>query len=331
MSKLILTMKCEEAKSHFNASSLMVYKFSSEHEQTQIVANLDNKYEVGDIAIIALEGSILKDGTTISRSVIRGVTSHGIALGKSNKPVGTDLTLEYCKKYKYNGDLIRWPKIGLLSDVNYKLKKNKRTKKVTYKSKVKLDGTNASIVLSNSDIIVQSRKRIITPDDDHCGFAGWVNDNRELFKNCRNSANNVIADELVIIYGEWAGHNIQRRNTAISKLGKKVFAIYAVQVGIVNAYYETDSKKILDIIGNDIINHDQIFVLPWENTIELDFSDPKALQVSSDILNDMVVDIEKSDPWVKDTFGIDGVGEGLVLYPILNGKTFINEPISIFI
>lgn len=133
-----------------------------------------------------------------------------------------------------------------------------------------------------------------------------------------------LINDPIIIYGEWAGPGIQKR-VAISKLDKKIFAIFAVQVGIVNAHYEVDPEKILDIIGSDIVNHDQIFVLPWEDSIELDFSDSKELEASSDILNRKILSIEKCDPWVKNTFGIEGLGEGLVMYPILNGRTFINK------
>ena len=35
----------------------------------------------------------------------------------------------------------------------------------------------------------------------------------------------------------------------------------------------------------------------------------------AETINAMVEEVEKIDPWVKETFGIEGVGEGLVLYP----------------
>ena len=34
------------------------------------------------------------------------------------------------------------------------------------------------------------------------------------------------------------------------------------------------------------------------------------------IINQKVADVEKCDPWVKATFGIDGLGEGIVYYPV---------------
>ena len=65
----------------------------------------------------------------------------------------------------------------------------------------KLDGTNAAIQITpDGQMLCQSRKRIITPEDDNFGFARWAHAN---------------ADELAklgvgIHYGEWWGLGIQR-------------------------------------------------------------------------------------------------------------------------
>lgn len=67
----------------------------------------------------------------------------------------------------------------------------------------KIDGTNACVVISDDglEIGAQSRSRLITPEDDNCGFAKWVHENR---------------DELMRLgpghhFGEWWGAGIQRR------------------------------------------------------------------------------------------------------------------------
>lgn len=67
----------------------------------------------------------------------------------------------------------------------------------------KIDGTNAAIVITDDGRVgAQSRTRLITPDDDNYGFAGWVDRNR---------------DDLVGIlgpgrhFGEWWGSGIQRK------------------------------------------------------------------------------------------------------------------------
>ena len=65
----------------------------------------------------------------------------------------------------------------------------------------KIDGTNASIKIENSEIVYAgSRNRIITPEDDNFGFAKWVEEKR---------------DELVklgdgVHFGEWFGEGIQK-------------------------------------------------------------------------------------------------------------------------
>jgi hypothetical protein len=65
----------------------------------------------------------------------------------------------------------------------------------------KIDGTNACIIIHDGAIVgVQSRKRLITPEDDNFGFAAWVAGN---------------SDDLISLgdgyhYGEWAGPGIQK-------------------------------------------------------------------------------------------------------------------------
>lgn len=56
-------------------------------------------------------------------------------------------------------------------------------------------------------------------------------------------------------------------------------------------------------------------MLPYYGQLDLNFGDPKQLQAAADAINQMVEEVEKTDPWVKDNFDIEGVGEGLVMYP----------------
>ena len=65
----------------------------------------------------------------------------------------------------------------------------------------KMDGTNACVVVENSEVVaVQSRNRFIKIGDDNMGFAVWVEQNK---------------DELVKLgdgyhFGEWVGEGIQK-------------------------------------------------------------------------------------------------------------------------
>jgi len=67
----------------------------------------------------------------------------------------------------------------------------------------KIDGTNAQIIIDDKgeQIAAASRSRLITPEDDNYGFAGWVQRNK---------------DELLKLgpgrhFGEWWGAGIQRK------------------------------------------------------------------------------------------------------------------------
>ena len=42
-------------------------------------------------------------------------------------------------------------------------------------------------------------------------------------------------------------------------------------------------------------------------------------------INELVEQIETTDPWVKATFGIEGVGEGIVLYPELEDSLLLDR------
>lgn len=67
----------------------------------------------------------------------------------------------------------------------------------------KIDGTNACIIIQNGAIVgVQSRNRLITPEDDNYGFAQWVNDNTQDLLSLGDGYH----------YGEWAGLGIQKNH-----------------------------------------------------------------------------------------------------------------------
>lgn len=66
----------------------------------------------------------------------------------------------------------------------------------------KLDGTNAQIVIApDGEILVGSRTRVITPDNDNYGFAAWVYENQEELVDFLGVGRH---------YGEWWGYGIQR-------------------------------------------------------------------------------------------------------------------------
>lgn len=88
-----------------------------------------------------------------------------------------------------------WPKIG-----------RENPFKVTISEK--MDGTNACIIIQEGEIVgVQSRKRLITPEDDNYGFAQWVKDNNDDLLSLGDGYH----------YGEWAGLGIQKNPHNLTK------------------------------------------------------------------------------------------------------------------
>lgn len=66
----------------------------------------------------------------------------------------------------------------------------------------KIDGTNASVwVDGDGDVWAASRTRWITPDDDNHGFAAWVEEHADEFRNLGQC----------MLSGEWWGAGVQRR------------------------------------------------------------------------------------------------------------------------
>lgn len=67
----------------------------------------------------------------------------------------------------------------------------------------KIDGTNAAIHISpDGNVAAQSRNRLITPESDNYGFAGWVARNADDLAHILGSG---------LHFGEWWGAGIQRR------------------------------------------------------------------------------------------------------------------------
>ncbi len=67
----------------------------------------------------------------------------------------------------------------------------------------KIDGTNAAVIVTeDGQIGAQSRTRLITPDDDNYGFAGWVHRNRDALIESLGPGRH---------FGEWWGSGIQRK------------------------------------------------------------------------------------------------------------------------
>jgi hypothetical protein len=199
--------------------------------------------------------------------------------------------------------------------------------KVSYRGKIKLHGTNSAIQLCEDGIVCQSRNNIITPSDDNAGFASWANSVSNAFNFFQGNAKTDC-----IVFGEWCGKGIQNA-VSISKIDKKVFAIFSVKLG---ERYIVDPDEIRILLTGKAnaedakslmasYEKDNIYVLPWYSdevhSVSLLGLDEEFESIVSKA-NAEILKIEDNDPWVSDNFGVTGPGEGLVFYPISHMDRF---------
>jgi hypothetical protein len=77
----------------------------------------------------------------------------------------------------------------------------------------KLDGTNACVhITAEGEVLAGSRTRWITPEDDHYGFAKWVERNKDCLLGLGEGSH----------FGEWWGNGIQRKYD----LAEKRFSLF---------------------------------------------------------------------------------------------------------
>lgn len=189
----------------------------------------------------------------------------------------------------------------------------------TYQAKVKLHGTNAGVRIDRDGTVTAfSRTQIITPDNDNEGFAKWVFENKDKFSKLRPSTEEMS----VVVYGEWCGKGI-KKGVAISNIDKKIFAVFATRyihptLGQVITCPDNLQTWFSTLIGN----MPDLEVIPWFKNGQQFYvdwlGDADQLTPALDNINKLVEEVENCDPWVLDQFGVKGVGEGLVFYPITN-------------
>jgi hypothetical protein len=273
----VKAMKVVSAREHPNATNLRMYEFAIDDKTLTVIANLENVYQVGDIVAVAMLGSIMVDGTKISKVTLRGLGSFGMALGKVDAPLGTDLTRDYCHP-DYTPDLttrhVKWPDIELFHNIVQSMEKRKeflgdefKFPKVIYYPKVKLHGCNGAVQIAGGDITAQSREAIL--ENGGRGFYEWVMGNRQVFLS------KSLPGKHLTIFGEWCGPGVQK-NVAISKIDHKVFIVFGAQIGLdQDAVLEVRPEKLRELTPE----HPDIFVLPWHDQISvcIDFAQSRLL------------------------------------------------------
>jgi tRNA-binding EMAP/Myf-like protein len=91
----VTAMRVASKSAHPQTDKLFIYSFESPAQGAlTIVANLTNVYEEGETAAIALLGTWLPEGEIAPRKVF-GIPSSGMALGKVDAALDTDLTAAF--------------------------------------------------------------------------------------------------------------------------------------------------------------------------------------------------------------------------------------------
>lgn len=182
---------------------------------------------------------------------------------------------------------------------------------------VLVHNSNAGVRISAGEVAGQSRGQLLSEKDNNFGFGKWVAANTEFFRAV--GARSGYPD--ITVFGEWCGPGIMK-GTAVNQIGKKVFAVFAVLQGTGDFAKVVAEPAEINTLLSDPAGGGDLHVLPWfgeEFEVAYGAEHRGVQQVVADKLSAVVAEIEPCDPWVKATFGVEGVAEGLVLYPAAGG------------
>lgn len=174
---------------------------------------------------------------------------------------------------------------------------------LTFTGTVKLHGTNAAIVYSKEHgLYAQSRERVLSIESDNAGFAFYVESNREYFE--KKFAQIMTDDyDTVVIYGEWAGGNIQK-GVGVCNVPKKFYPFLM-------KYFKGDELFLQEIPhgGHDDSSLGIHPITQFDNfEMDIDFNHPELVQ--NELIR-ITEEVERECPVAKH-FGHSGIGEGVV-------------------
>lgn len=187
---------------------------------------------------------------------------------------------------------------------------------ITFTGTVKIHGTNAGVCSDGVETWAQSRNNIITPENDNAGFATWAYKERaalaDILERIRGRMN-VAEGDIVAVYGEWAGANIQK-GVAVSGL-PKFFTVFGVRVISGDKYSWVPTTLWHDLVEDASKYCEGLFSIFQfgEYSVDIDFNSPEQVQ---NILGELTIKVEEECP-VGTFFGrVKGTdvttGEGIV-------------------
>jgi hypothetical protein len=133
-----------------------------------------------------------------------------------------------------------------------------------------------------------------------------------------------------ILYGEWAGPGIQKK-VAVSQIAKKTFFVFAAHLphavmlealpgepripsGSDRSNYVMLDKSGIDYVFN---KHNVFETIPWgTEEFVVDFRLQSSMERFTKEVTSLVEACDKVDPYIKDRYGIEGIGEGYVFVPL---------------
>jgi len=181
---------------------------------------------------------------------------------------------------------------------------------IRYRGTVKLHGTNAAVVvnLKTGEHQLQSRSRIISWADDNAGFAAFMDPLvPELLTTISFDSTDDTGEDILAIYGEWCGGNIQK-GVAICEL-PKMFVIFGAKRN--DKWLTPEERRDIRLVDKRIFNNaDSATYQTFE--MDIDFQNPMTAQ---NALVDITMAVENECP-VARAFGVSGIGEGVVWTPI---------------
>jgi len=250
---------------------------------------------------------------------------------------------------------VRWLEIPSFSSLKTILSKSADLPKaLAYRGKIKLHGTNAAVVVTkDGKVYAQRRNGVIDSSglagdgESNFAFGEFVYENPDYWK----ALGQHYKFASVAVFGEWCGRGIMA-GAAICTISTRHFAVFCIIINGAYTMYDPDQiRAFLNMsASSDSVSAShssvpssstppsipsppaELLILPWmTDTFFFDYTwmmlhnddakkieGRKNLQLAVNALNELVANIDAHDPFVLSTFNVDGIGEGLVFYPVLS-------------
>lgn len=210
---------------------------------------------------------------------------------------------------------VKWPSTRRFSDMVITMKAI-GLNEATFIPKIKLHGANIAIRHSKGEWSLQGRNNVLSLSDD-------------LFSVCKELRlpTDMSYNYDFLIYGEWAGPGCAKDPDVVGEISQKTFFPFAVACAC-NGVFDNESLANNEVevftkpaIIQDFLNNaykgdvpENIKVLPYmtDLTVTIRAFDPDHNKREFERVMSAVAQIGKSDPYIKEVFGIDGRGEGMV-------------------